>query len=51
MVASDGKVSTTPVNKEQNWHIELAAYAAVWWLQNPNKSFEALTSSVYNYAQ
>ncbi len=49
VAASGGQVSTTPSKKEQNWQIELAAYAAVWWLQNPTKPFEALTTAVYNY--
>lgn len=47
IVASAGQVSTTPVSEESNWQIELAAYASVWWLQQPQKSFEALTSAIY----
>ncbi|HLG91208.1 MAG TPA: hypothetical protein VI336_03575 [Candidatus Saccharimonadales bacterium] len=50
VVASGGQVSTTPSKKEQNWQIELAAYAAVWWLQNPSKPTEALTTATYEYA-
>jgi NAD(P)H-hydrate repair Nnr-like enzyme with NAD(P)H-hydrate dehydratase domain len=49
IVAASGKVSTTPAKEEQNWQIELAAYSAVWWLQNREKSFEALTAAVYEY--
>src|SRR3989344_1974146 len=44
-VATDGKVSTTSV--EPIRFPELAAYTGVWWLQNPSKPFEALTSAVY----
>lgn len=51
VVAAGGQVSTTPSKKEQNWQTELAAYAAVWWLQNPRKPFEALTTAVYNYSE
>lgn len=43
------KVSTTPMPQESNWQIELAAYAATWWLQQPNKPFEALTTSIFDY--
>lgn len=39
------RVSTTPYNKEI-WRVETAGKIAVWWLQNPNKSFEALTTSL-----
>lgn len=51
IVAADGKVSTTPVKEESNWQVELAAYASVWWLQQSDKIFEALTSAVYDYAK
>ncbi len=50
IVASGGQVSTTVSPKESNWQIELAAYASVWWLQQPQKAFEALTSAVFLYA-
>ncbi len=46
IVASDGQVSTTPSVKNDNWQIELAAYASVWWLQNPQKPFEAITTAI-----
>jgi hypothetical protein len=29
------------------WRIETAATAAVWWLQNPSKPFEALTTAAH----
>ncbi|HEX5394969.1 MAG TPA: hypothetical protein VFW52_01295 [Candidatus Saccharimonadales bacterium] len=44
-----GKTSTTPVRDKQNWQAELAAYAAVWRLQNPKKPLEALTTAIYDY--
>lgn len=50
IVASGGQVSTTPSPEESNWQIELAAYAIVWWLQQPKKSFEALTTAIYEYS-
>ncbi|MEK7095707.1 MAG: hypothetical protein AAB896_00220 [Patescibacteria group bacterium] len=50
IVASGGQVSTTPAPKQSNWQVELAAYASVWWLQNPEKPFEAITTSVHTYA-
>lgn len=48
-VAVDGQVSTTKtsLDDEDSWRIATAAQAAVWWLQNPNKSFEALTSAIH----
>ncbi|MDO8591350.1 MAG: hypothetical protein Q7R60_00260, partial [bacterium] len=49
IVASGGQVSTTPTAEESNWQIELAAYASVWWLQNPEKPFEATTTAIYEY--
>lgn len=45
-VAVDGKVSTTKLETDMEiWRVRTAATAAVWWLQNPAKPFEALTSS------
>ena len=49
IVASGSQVSTTPVSEESNWQIELAAYASVWWLQQPQKPFEAITTAAYAY--
>lgn len=49
VAACDGKVSTTPMPKSSNWQVELASYAAVWWLQQPKKTFEALTTAVFGY--
>jgi hypothetical protein len=49
VVATAGKVSTTPANKNNNWPVELAAYASVWYLQQPDQSFQALSSAVFSY--
>ncbi len=49
IVATGGQVSTTPGLEQSNWQVELAAYASVWWLQHPQKPFEALTTAVYDY--
>jgi len=47
IVAAQGKVSTTHLTEPQQvWRVLCAACAAVWWLQNPQKPFEALTTSV-----
>ena len=51
IVSAGGKSSTTPEAKESNWQTELAAYAAVWHLQNPDKVFEALTSAAFEYSK
>jgi hypothetical protein len=46
-VASDGEVSTTKLPKDiEVWRVSTAANAAVWWLQNPNKIFESLTTAI-----
>lgn len=44
IVAAAGKVSTTPVRAHTSV-IDQASKAAVLWLQNPNKPFEAITMS------
>lgn len=49
VVTVQGKISTTPIPAESNWQVELAAYAAVWWLQNPGKSFKSMTTAVFDY--
>lgn len=48
VVASQGQVSTTvtDIDNEDFWRIKTAAHTAVWWLQNPDKPFEAATSAV-----
>lgn len=52
VVAFDGKVSTTSVGGDPEiWRVKTAACAAVWWLQNPEKTFEALTTSVFESLQ
>ncbi|HXE10347.1 MAG TPA: hypothetical protein VN554_02875 [Verrucomicrobiae bacterium] len=46
-VAAGGRVSTTKLTKDiEIWRVQTAGTAAVWWLQNPSKAFEALTSAV-----
>jgi hypothetical protein len=46
-VASCGQVSTTPVVQNLDaWRVHTAAHASTWWLQNPGKPFEALTTSL-----
>lgn len=47
VTAVDGQVSSTTLKEDkQIWRVETAAHAAVWWLQNPNKPFEAITTSM-----
>lgn len=45
-VAARGEVSTTPVEESETWRVVTAARAATWWIQNPSKPFEALTTSL-----
>ncbi len=44
-VAVNGKVSTTKVEENDTWRVQTAANVSVWWLQNPSKPFEALTTA------
>jgi hypothetical protein len=48
VVASGGEVSTSTTTKgnEDFWRVAVATKASVWWLQNPGKPFEAITTSV-----
>lgn len=43
VVAVNGQISTT---KSDYNTVQIAAYASVFWLQNPSKPFEAITSCV-----
>ena len=48
-VAVQGSISTTPHHKggetALHWQAAAAAKSAVWWLQHPQKVFEALTTA------
>lgn len=47
LVGYGGAVSTTELAEEiPIWRVKTASAAAVWWLQNPDKPFEALTTSL-----
>lgn len=46
-VAVNGQVSSTKsTDNEKIWRAKTAAHAATWWLQNPTKPFEALSTAV-----
>lgn len=46
-VAVHGQVSSTPCQTDDRiWRLKHAASASVWWLQNPSKPFESLTTSI-----
>jgi hypothetical protein len=48
VVAYAGQVSTTKIVHEKPiWRLKTAAAACVWWMQNPSKTLEALTTAVY----
>ena len=49
--ADGGLVSTTPAGELTNWQIPLAAYACVWWAQQPTKRFESITTAIYEFAK
>lgn len=44
VIAVNGNVSTTP-SKIETWRVTTAASGFVWWLQNLDQPFEALTTS------
>jgi len=46
-VAVHGEVSTTKLIQDiPIWRLKTATHAAVWWLQNSGKPFEALTTAI-----
>lgn len=47
-VGVSGQVSTTKTDNDiaDIWRVPTAAHTAVWWLQNPAKPFEALTTAI-----
>lgn len=46
-VSVDKQVSTTKLQEDKEfWRIETATHASVWRLQNPGRSFEAITTSL-----
>lgn len=47
LVADGGKISTTKLAEDLPvWRLATASRASVWWLQHPQRSFEALTTSL-----
>ncbi|QQS19398.1 hypothetical protein IPL85_03875 [Candidatus Saccharibacteria bacterium] len=47
VVAVAGHISTTPASTDKPiWRVTTAASAATWWLQNPTKAFEAITTTL-----
>lgn len=52
LVGSGGQVSTTKLMQASDiWRTKAATHAAVWWLQNPDKPFEALTAALYEISK
>lgn len=45
VVAHEGHVSSTKL-ASNNWQADVAARAAVWDMQNPNRAFEAITTAL-----
>ena len=47
VVAVNGEVSTTKLSTDRAvWRVKTAAHTSVWWLQNPTKPFEALSTAI-----
>jgi ADP-dependent NAD(P)H-hydrate dehydratase / NAD(P)H-hydrate epimerase len=51
IILADSSNICTTAAPNQISELELAAYASVWWLQQPEKAFEALASAIYCYFQ
>jgi hypothetical protein len=49
--AEAGMVSTTPAQEINNWEIPLAAAISTSRIQHPGKSFESVTSAIYEYVK
>ncbi len=51
VIAYNGEVSTTTNTDytEETWQIPIATHIAVWWLQNPTKAFQAMTSALVEH--
>ncbi len=48
VVGVNGQISTTQLNQDKEiWRVQTAAHSAVWWLQNPLKSFESITTAIF----
>lgn len=48
ILATNGQISSTAVPVDSRlWQLATATQAAVWWLQNPSKAFEALTTACF----
>lgn len=45
-ISSEQQVSVTPIETKGDWPIKIMAHGAVWWLQHPNQTFKALTTSI-----
>jgi len=49
VVASQGWASSTKLKENSDiWRVKTAATTCVWWIQNPTKTFEALTTAIYS---
>ena len=47
LVAANGQVSSTKLLQDLPlWRVETAARNSVWWMQNPSKTFQALSTSI-----
>lgn len=49
LVAVNGEVSTTKLEKDTKmWRLKTATHASVWWIQNYQRPFEALTAAIHS---
>lgn len=49
IAAYGGKAVTSVQAEETSWQLDLASYACVWSLQQPDKTLESIASSIYQY--
>ncbi len=51
-VSIKGQISSTKLDLvDDNWQTKTASFVAVWWLQNPQSTFKAITSAIYSMGQ
>lgn len=49
VVASQSQISSTKLPADMSiWRVKTAATCTVWWLQNPSKPFQSLTTAIYS---
>ena len=49
VVAHKGRISSTRLTEDKDiWRVSTTAAAATFWMQNPGRPFEAVTTAIYD---